>query len=96
MVWVPARSSIARDSAVLRAVELKSPKGVAVRGDLLVRNNVAEQRYEGVVDGRVVGRVEYRKFGNRIVARHTVVDVEQRGSGIGSRLVRGVLDDLAG
>jgi predicted GNAT family acetyltransferase len=67
-----------------------------VRGDLLVRNNVAEQRYEGVVDGRVVGWVEYRKFGNRIVARHTVVDVEQRGSGIGSRLVRGVLDDLAG
>jgi predicted GNAT family acetyltransferase len=66
-----------------------------VKGDLLVRNNMAEQHYEGIVNGRVVGWVEYRKFGNRIVVRHTVVDVEQRGSGIGSGLVRGVLDDLA-
>jgi hypothetical protein len=90
----PSRPRVRRSSA-LWAFELKGPKGVALRGDLLVRNNVAEQRYEGVVNGRVVGCVEYRKFGKRIVVRHTVVDVDQRGSGIGSGLVRGVLDGLA-
>jgi hypothetical protein len=41
--------------------------------DLVIRDNVADHRYEGVVGGRVVGWVEYRRFGTRTVIRHTVV-----------------------
>lgn len=62
--------------------------------DLQVRDNTENDCYEGIVDGKVVGLVVYKRLGDRVVIRHTVVDREFRGAGMGTDMVRGVLDDL--
>lgn len=61
--------------------------------DVIVADNPAEQRYEARLDGRVVGRAEYERDGDRIVFVHTEVDPSVEGRGIGSRLVSGALAD---
>lgn len=63
--------------------------------NLLIRDNVPEGRYEAVIGAQIVGRVEYRRLGSRIVIQHTVVEPRLRGSEIGTRLVMGMLDDLS-
>ncbi|RBY89747.1 GNAT family N-acetyltransferase [Blastococcus sp. TF02A-26] len=51
-------------------------------------------RYE-IRDGdRVLGHAAYRREGGRVVFTHTEVDPETEGTGVGSRLVRGALDDV--
>ncbi|CAN5502017.1 GNAT family N-acetyltransferase [soil metagenome] len=50
-----------------------------------------EARYE---DGTVVGFAAYRRDGDVVVCTHTEVDDAQEGKGVGSRLVRGALDDV--
>jgi uncharacterized protein len=65
-----------------------------MNGDLVIRDDVEIDSFEGVLDGRVVGRVIYKRLGDRVVIRHTVVDPEFRGTGVGTRLVQGVLDEL--
>lgn len=52
------------------------------------------QRYEAVLDGRVVGYSEYRQVrGDRLILFHTEVDPAISGRGIGSHLAAGALDD---
>ena len=61
---------------------------------LEIRDNADEKCYEAVVDDKVVGSVVYNRRGERVVILHTVVEPEFRGSGFGTKMVRGVLDDV--
>lgn len=61
-----------------------------------VRDNSAESRYELVVDGLVRGTLHYRAGPESITLVHTEVDPELEGRGLGSRLVRGALEDIRG
>ncbi|MCL3861696.1 GNAT family N-acetyltransferase [Actinotalea sp. K2] len=52
-------------------------------------------RYELVVDDAVVGHLEYsERRGGDVALLHTEVDERRQEKGLGSALVRGVLDDL--
>lgn len=62
--------------------------------EVTVVNNPAESRFEAQVDGEMVGRVEYVTGANTIELTHTVVEPGHEGEGIGSKLVRGVLERL--
>jgi uncharacterized protein len=59
-----------------------------------ITNNDGRNCYEGVIDDQVVGVVVYKRIGGRVVIRHTVIEPEFRGKGLGAQLVRTVLDDL--
>jgi uncharacterized protein len=59
-----------------------------------IRNHDDKNCYEGRIDDKVVGVVVYKRIGGRVVIRHTVIEPEFRGSGLGTQLVRTVLDDL--
>jgi predicted GNAT family acetyltransferase len=59
-----------------------------------ITDNDSRNCYEGVIGDRVVGVVVYKRIGGRVVIRHTVIEPEFRGKGLGARLVRTVLDDL--
>ena len=51
-------------------------------------------RYE-IRDGdRLLGQAVYERRGNQVVFTHTEVDDSTEHSGLGSRLVRGALDDV--
>ena len=53
------------------------------------------QRYEARLGNVVVGYTEYRRVDrDRVIVFHTEVDPAFEGKGFGSRLARGVLDDL--
>lgn len=62
--------------------------------DITVRDNPAEQRYEAVLDGEVVGEIRYRTRPGVIVLVHTEVAPAVEGRGVGSRLVSAALDDI--
>jgi predicted GNAT family acetyltransferase len=62
--------------------------------DLVVRDNPEELRYEALRDGRLVGLIRYRIEPGVVVLVHTEVDEAVEGTGVGSQLVRGALDDL--
>lgn len=51
-------------------------------------------RYELRLGDDVVGVLDYRTDGDRVVLEHTVVDTDRRERGLGSRLARGALDDV--
>jgi predicted GNAT family acetyltransferase len=59
-----------------------------------VRHNKERLRYEVVVDGRVVGFVQYNVRGGRIVLTHTEVDRAFGGRGLATALAKGALDDI--
>jgi predicted GNAT family acetyltransferase len=59
-----------------------------------ISDNDVKSCYEGIIDDQVVGVVVYKRIGGRVVIRHTVIDAEFRGRGLGGQLVRTVLDDL--
>jgi uncharacterized protein len=59
-----------------------------------VANNGSKSCYEGVIDDQIVGVVVYKRIRGRVVIRHTAVEPEFRGKGLGAQLVRTVLDDL--
>lgn len=61
---------------------------------LEIRDNADNECYEAVVDDKVVGLVVYTRRGERVVILHTVVEPEFRGAGLGTKMVRGVLDDV--
>lgn len=63
--------------------------------ELTVQNNVEASAYEAVLDGQVVGLVRYERKGDRTVIRSTAVHPRHRDQGIGGRLVRAALDDIA-
>jgi predicted GNAT family acetyltransferase len=53
----------------------------------------AQERYELFVDGTRAGRLEYRGHGPMRALTHTEVDPAYEGQGLGSQLIRAVLDD---
>ena len=67
---------------------------MGVTGELAVRNNAEESRYELLVDGKVLGEILYRTRLGRVVLLHTEVLPAAEGGGLGSRLVAGALDDI--
>ena len=58
-----------------------------------VRDDAEAHRFEILVDGTVAGFAEYHDHGNRRTFTHTVIDDAFEGQGLGSQLVRHVLDD---
>jgi uncharacterized protein len=62
--------------------------------DLRVTDKREQNRFEAILDGRVVAISTYRLQDDRIVFRHTETDEAVEGRGIGSRLVRDALDDV--
>lgn len=63
-------------------------------GDLTVTDNPAELRYEALVDGSLVGEIRYRTEPGLVVLVHTEVEPSVEGTGVGSRLVAGALEDI--
>lgn len=61
--------------------------------DAEVVHNETERRYEIKQGGRVLGFAEYRPAGDALMFTHTEVEGGHEGQGLGSRLVRGALDD---
>jgi uncharacterized protein len=61
--------------------------------DRTVRDNPESHRFEIVVDGAVAGFAEYRHRDGRRSFTHTEIDPAYEGRGLGSTLVRFVLDD---
>ena len=59
-----------------------------------VRHNTERLRYEMVVDGEVVGFVQYNVRGGRIVLAHTEINPEYGGRGLATSLAQGALDDI--
>jgi predicted GNAT family acetyltransferase len=57
-------------------------------------NDDGKSCYEGVINGQVIGAVVYKRIGGRVVIRHTMIEREFRGKGLGAQLVGAVLDDL--
>jgi predicted GNAT family acetyltransferase len=68
----------------------------AENGQLIVRDNPDENRYELLVDDKVVGEIQYhhRVASNRIALIHTEVSPSLKGQGLASRLVADALDDI--
>ena len=56
-------------------------------------NNKAQHRYELAVDGHIAATY-YKIDGNIITFVHTEVPPELGGKGIGSKLIRGALDQV--
>lgn len=58
-----------------------------------VRNNASEQEFELTVDGeRAIAA--YQREGDTIIFTHTVVPPAIEGRGVGSKLIRGALDQV--
>ena len=62
--------------------------------DVVVTNNEQKLRYEGRVDGELVGFTTYTVQGDRIAFNHAEVSPKWEGRGVGSALARGALDDV--
>ena len=62
--------------------------------DVAVRDNMPEARYEALVDGELAGISQYDPRDGAVTFTHTVVLPDWEGKGVGSRLVRGALDDV--
>ena len=65
-------------------------------GRPVVRDVPARHRFEVVVGGEVAGFARYRLEGDDIAFLHTEVDEAYEGKGLGSRLVREALQQVAG
>lgn len=59
--------------------------------DVTVQHNDQQARYEALLDGRLVGQLDYRIDGDRIVMFHTEVDRRHGGRGIAGRLAEAAL-----
>lgn len=59
--------------------------------DVTVQHNDEQVRYEAVLDGRLIGQLDYRIDGDRIVMFHTEVDRRHGGQGIAGRLAEAAL-----
>jgi uncharacterized protein len=63
-------------------------------GTAEVRHNQERLRYEVLVDGQVVGFIQYNVRGGRIVLAHTEVNPAYGGRGLATMLARAALDDI--
>ncbi len=68
------------------------PKGDAP--NIEVRNDPENRQFIVEVDGRAVGKAEYRLRGDTYLFIHTEVDSEFQGRGVANRLARWALDDV--
>jgi len=64
-------------------------------GDAAVRDVPDRSRFEIAVRGEIAGYAEYRLVGDNLAVLHTVIDDSYEGQGLGSRLVREVLQQVA-
>jgi predicted GNAT family acetyltransferase len=62
--------------------------------DLTVVENDELRRYELLAAGTTVGTLDFRALGRRRVLGHTEIAADQRGHGLGTALIKSVLDDL--
>jgi uncharacterized protein len=62
--------------------------------ELTVTDRPDAGHYEVRAGDRVLGLAAYQRRGGQVVFTHTEVDPDAEGSGIGSTLVRGALDDV--
>lgn len=60
-----------------------------------VRDAPAEERFEVLVGGQLAGFVRYRQEGDDIAFLHTEIEGAYEGKGLGSRLVREALQQVA-
>jgi predicted GNAT family acetyltransferase len=58
-----------------------------------ISNNAAQHRFELEVDGHIAAAY-YEKAGDVITFEHTEVPAELGGKGVGSKLVKGALDQV--
>lgn len=59
-----------------------------------VRDKAEKRRFEAYVDGRLAGFSAYELTDDEIVIMHTEVDDAYEGEGVGSALVRQMLDRI--
>lgn len=59
-------------------------------GDIVVRHNEAESRFEAIVDG-YLSVADYGRQEGALVMSHTFVPPELRGRGVAEKLVRAAL-----
>jgi uncharacterized protein len=62
--------------------------------EIVVQDNPDEQRYELLVDGSLLGDLQYRRRPDAVALIHTEVSPSLEGRGLGARLVAGALDDI--
>ena len=62
--------------------------------DLTVVDNEQRRRFEVIDEAAVAGFMVYRRRSDAVVITHTEVDGAYEGQGVGSRLVRGGLDQI--
>jgi predicted GNAT family acetyltransferase len=62
--------------------------------DLTVVDNEQRRRFEAIDEAAVAGFMVYRRRSDAVVITHTEVDGAYEGQGVGSRLVRGGLDQI--
>lgn len=61
-----------------------------------VTRDTSQNRYVLLVNGQTLGAAYYREEDDRVIFTHTEVDSSLEGKGLGSKLVRGALDDAKG
>lgn len=59
-----------------------------------VRNDPEDRQFTVEVDGKAVGKAEYRLRGDTYLFIHTEVDPEFQGRGVANRLAREALDEV--
>ncbi len=59
-----------------------------------VRRDDSHHRYEAVLDGTIVGTIQFRTRPGRVILVHTETDAAYGGRGIGSTLAQAALEDL--
>ena len=60
----------------------------------IVEDNPGRSRFELRVDGELVGWADYRPGGESVIVAHTEIDERREGEGLGSELIRGMLDRI--
>ena len=63
--------------------------------EFIVRNNHSERRFEAKIENSLAF-VEYKLEGNQMTLVHTEVPPELGGQGVGSKIVKAVLDFAKG
>jgi uncharacterized protein len=62
--------------------------------EIVVQDNPDEQRYELLVEGSLLGALQYRRRPDAVALIHTEVSPSLEGRGLGARLVAWALDDI--
>ena len=61
---------------------------------LQIDDNPEEHRYEALLDGKLVGFIQYRLQDGRMTMVHTEVEPAYEGQGVGSELAKVALEDV--